>query len=180
MYSKDFLLSFDKNYELFENFQPLKLQLSQNVLIFEERKKFLTRLGAPKGLKESKSSGVVGVDWESVRSEPGKIIMTIGLTRPLAEGVDISIPFFGYSSKIPFSDMPKFDLHLSALTYSVYDQYKLLDQGLIHLVRSGNQISIQCPLKTLGDPQKIFTCINTYVNDFHFDHTSWVVLELQQ
>ena len=59
------------------------------------------------------------------------LIVTIGLSKPLAQDVEASIYFFGYSHKIPFGQMPKINVRLGVLSYSVYDQKKRLQQGVV-------------------------------------------------
>jgi len=94
--------------------------------------------------------------------------------------VEASIYFFGYSSKMPFEQMPKINVRLGVLSYSIYYQNKRLDQGVLQLSRTPNDITITVPLKLLGNPQKILTSARTSLGNFPLDNASWVVVELQQ
>ena len=96
-----------------------------------------------------------------------------------AQDVEASIYFFGYSSKIPFGQMPKINVRLGVLSYSVYDQAKRLDQGVVQVSRSPNDLIITVPLKLLGYPQKILTSARTSLGNFPLDNASWVVVELE-
>ncbi len=177
--SPKYLLSFVKFNELFGDFPPLKLHLNENVSIISGQKKLMTTMELPEELNDRERSAFVGVDWKSLRWEPENLIVTIGLSKPLAQDVEASIYFFGYSSKIPFGQMPKINVRLGVLSYSVYDQNKRLDQGVVKVVRNPNDISITVPLKLLGYPQKILTSARTSLGNFPLDNASWVVIELQ-
>ena len=133
----------------------------------------------PEELNEQERSAFVGVDWKSLRWEKENLIVTIGLSKPLAQDVEASIYFFGYSNKTPFGKMPKINVRLGVLSYSVYDQNKRLEQEVVKVNRSSNEVTISVPLKLLGDPQKILTSAKTSLGNFPLDNASWVVVELQ-
>ncbi len=76
--------------------------------------------------------------------------------------------------------MPKINVRLGVLSYSIYYQNKRLDQGVLQLSRTPNDITITVPLKLLGNPQKILTSARTSLGNFPLDNASWVVVELQQ
>ena len=75
--------------------------------------------------------------------------------------------------------MPKINVRLGVLSYSVYDQNKRLEQGVVQVNRSLNEVTISVPLKLLGNPQKILTSARTTLGNFPLDNASWVVVELQ-
>jgi LmbE family N-acetylglucosaminyl deacetylase len=178
--SPKYLLSFVKFNELFGDFPPLRLRLNENVSVIPGQKKLMTTIELPEELNDQERSAFVGVDWKYLRWESGNLIVTIGLSKPLAQDVEASIYFFGYSSKIPFGQMPKINVRLGVLSYSVYDQTKRLDQGVVQVSRSPNDITITVPLKMLGYPQKILTSARTSLGNFPLDNASWVVVDLQQ
>lgn len=177
--SPKYLLSFVKFNELFGDFPPVRLRLNENVSIISGQKKFMTTTELPEELNEQERSAFVGVDWKSLRWESDNLIVTIGLSKPLAQDVEASIFFFGYNSKTPFGQMPKINVRLGVLSYSVYDQNKRLDQGVVKVARRPNDVTITVPLKLLGYPQKILTSAKTSLGNFPLDNASWVVVELQ-
>ena len=177
--SPKYLLSFVKFNELFGDIPPLKLHLNQTISIISGQKKLLTTMELPEELNDRERSAFVGVDWKSLRWEPKNLIVTIGLSKPLAQDVDASIYFFGYNEKIPFGRMPKINVRLGILSYSVYDQNKRLDQGVVLVNRSLNEVTISVPLGLLGYPQKILTSARTTLGNFPLDNASWVVVELK-
>ena len=177
--SPRYLLSFVKFNELFSDFSPLRLHLNENVSIISGQKKVVMMMELPEELNDRERSAFVGVDWKSLRWESENLIVTIGLSKPLAQDVEASIYFFGYSHKTPFGQMPKINVRLGVLSYSVYDQNKRLDQGVVQVIRNPNDVTITVPLKLLGYPQKILTSAKTSLGNFPLDNASWVVVELQ-
>ena len=123
-----YLLSFVKFNELFGDFPPFKLHLNENISIISGQKKFMTTMELPEELNDQERSAFVGVDWKSLRWESDNLVVTIGLSKPLAQDVEASIYFFGYSNKIPFGQMPKINVRLGGLSYSVYDQNNALSR----------------------------------------------------
>jgi hypothetical protein len=178
--SPRYLLSFVKFNELFGDIPPLNLRLNENISIILGQKKLMTTMELPEELNDRERSAFVGVDWKSLRWEPENLIVTIGLSKPLAQDVEASIYFFGYSSKTPFGQMPKINVRLGVLSYSVYDQNKRLDQEVVQVNRTTNDITIKVPLKSLGYPQRILSSARTSLGNFPLDNASWVVIELQQ
>jgi len=178
--SPGYLLSFVKFNELFGDFPALKLHLNENMAIISGQKKLMTTAELPEELNDRERSAFVGVDWKSLRWEPENLIVTIGLSKPLAQDVEASIYFFGYSSKTPFGQMSKINVRLGVLSYSVYDQNKRLQQQVVAVNRSPNEVTIKVPLKLLGYPQKILSSARTSLGNFPLDNASWVVIELQQ
>jgi LmbE family N-acetylglucosaminyl deacetylase len=178
--SRNYLLSFVRFNELFGEAPPLRLRLNENISIISGQKKLMTTVELPEELNDQERSAFVGVDWKYLRWEPGNLIVTIGLSKPLAQDVEASIYFFGYNSKISFGQMPKINVRLGVLSYSVYDQAKRLEQGVVQVSRSPNDITITVPLKLLGDPQKILTSARTSLGNFPLDNASWVVVELEK
>ncbi|MBF0571677.1 MAG: PIG-L family deacetylase [Candidatus Omnitrophica bacterium] len=178
--SPKYLLSFVKFNELFGDFPLLKLHLNENISAISGQKKLMTTMELPEELNDRERLAFVGVDWKSLRWEPENLVVTIGLSKPLAQDVEASIYFFGYNSKIAFAQMPKINVRLGVLSYSVYDQNKRLDQEVVHVSRRPNDVTITVPLKLLGYPQRILTSAKTSLANFPLDNASWVVVELQQ
>jgi LmbE family N-acetylglucosaminyl deacetylase len=177
--SRNYLLSFVRFNELFGDIPPMRMHLNEKVPIIPGNKKLMTTTELPEELSDQERSAFVGVDWKSLRWEPENLVVTIGLSKPLAQDVEASIYFFGYSSKIPFEQMPKINVRLGVLSYSVYDQNKRLEQEEVQVSRSPKEITITVPLKLLGYPQKVLTSARTSLGNFPLDNASWVVVELK-
>ena len=139
----------------------------------------MSTIEMPEELNERERSAFVGVDWKSLRWESKNLIVTIGLSKPLAQDVEASIYFFGYNTKTPFGQMPKINVRLGVLSYSVYDQNKRLSQEVVRVSRTPNDVTIIVPWKLLGYPEKILTSAKTSLGNFPLDNASWVVIEPQ-
>jgi len=176
--SPKYLLSFIKFNELFGDFPPLKLHLNENTSNLKIQNSRTTEL--PDELNDRERSAFVGVDWKFVRWQGDNLIVSIQFSKPLAQDVEASIYFFGYNSKTPFGLMPKINVRLGVLSYSVFDQNKRLDQGLVQVIRNTQDVTISVPLKVLGYPEKILTSARTSLGNFPLDNASWVVVELQR
>ena len=61
--------------------------------------------------------------------------------------------------------MPKINVRLGVLSYSVYDQNKRLEQGVVTVKRESKSITLAVPLKLLGYPQEILTSARTYLGN---------------
>jgi len=175
--SPRYLLSFVKFNELFGDFSPIKLHLNENTANLKIESKVTTEL--PDELNDRERSAFVGVDWKFLRWQGDNLIVSIQFSKPLANDVEASIYFFGYSNKTPFGQMPKINVRLGVLSYSVYDQTKRLEQGVVQVTRNTNDVTISVPLKLLGNPQNILTSARTTLGNFPLDNASWVVVELQ-
>ena len=176
--SPKYLMSFIKHNELFGDIPPLKLHLNENIALVSGQNKLVTTAELPDELSDRERSAFVGVDWKSLRLDRDNLIVTIGLSKPLAQDVEASIYFFGYNKNIPFGKMPKINVRLGVLSYSVYDQNKRLEQEVLQVKRSTNEVTITVPLKSLGYPQKILTSAKTSLGNLPLDNASWVVVEL--
>jgi len=177
--SPRYLLSFVRFNELFGDFPPIKLHLNENISIISGQNKYMSSTELPEELNDQERSAFVGVDWKSLRLDPQNLTVTIGLSKPLAQDVEASIYFFGYSQHTPFGLMPKINVRLGVLSYSVYDQNKRLEQTVLQVARNPNEVTITVPLKLLGYPQKILTSARTTLGNFPLDNASWVVVDLQ-
>ncbi|MBF0504999.1 MAG: PIG-L family deacetylase [Candidatus Omnitrophica bacterium] len=177
--SPKYLLSFVKYNELFGDFPLLRLHLNENSSIFSSQRKFVSQVELPEELNDRERLAFIGVDWKFMRRERDNLIVSIKLSKPLAQDVEASIYFFGYNNKRLFDQMPKINVRLGVLSYSVYDQNKRLEQGVVSVKRTPNDVIISVPLELLGFPQKILTSARTSLGNFPLDTASWVAVELQ-
>jgi len=175
--SPKYLLSFVKRNELFGDFASIKLHLNENAPNYSMQD--MSTMELPDELNDRERSAFVGVDWKFVRWQGDNLIVSLQFSKPLAQDVEASIYFFGYSNKVPFGLMPKINVRLGVLSYSVYDQTKRLDQNVVEITRNPSDVTISIPLKLLGDPQKILTSAKTSLGNFPLDNASWVVVELE-
>ena len=132
----------------------------------------------PEELTESEREAFVGIEWKFVRLQDDHLVVSVKLSRPLAEGVNASIYIFGYRFDRPFAQMPKLHVKLGGRHFSIYDQAKALSKDIIKVTRFPDEITIEVPLHALGNPQNILTSARTYLGNVPLDWGSWRVLEL--
>ncbi len=132
----------------------------------------------PEELTASERAAFVGVEWRFVRLEDDHLVVSVKLSRPLAEGVNASVYIFGYRFDRPFAQMPKLHVKLGVKHSAVYDQTTVLPKDMILVTRLPDEITIQVPLRALRDPQNILISARTYLGNVPLDSVSWRVLEL--
>ena len=203
-----YLLTFMHSNELFGDFPVIKLSVNSSVLTSSTVPPFLGQgsSGAPlsqaspgrkeivemsRGILEQKKNkeipeeltaseraAFVGIEWKFVRLKDDHLVVSIKLSRPLAEGVNASVYIFGYRPDRPFAQMPKLHVKLGVKRFSVYDQATVLPKETILVTRLPDEITIEVPLRALGDPQNILTSARTYFGNVPLDWSSWRILEL--
>ncbi len=172
-----YLLSFIRTNELFGDFPVIKLPANTVALSLPSGKEKTTP-PIPEELTDHERASYVGLEWQSLRLEADHFVVSIKLSKPLAEGVGASIYIFGYRFDRPFAQMPKVHIKLGVERYSVYDQAASLPKDSIQVTRKPDEITIQVPLSVLGDPQNILTSARTYIGNVPLDWVSWRVVEL--
>ncbi len=175
--SEKYLRLFIRSNELFGDFPEVKLEGGDmHASLSTENGGRVVE--APEELTEIERASFIGLEWRFVRIEDHKLVISIKMARPFAEGVIASIYVFGYRSDRPFKDMPKLHVRLGVTNYTVYDQAQRLPKQTIEVIRSLREITIRVPLEKIGNPGKILTSAQTYLSDIPLDWVSWRILEL--
>ena len=172
-----YLISFIRSNELFGDFPKVRFSGGSNPMLLSGKKSKATHK-IPEELNEQERSSFIGIEQRSLRIEGEDLVVSIELSRPLAEEVNASVYLFGYRRDQSFALMPKINVKLGVARYKVFDQNTLLPSDSIRVSRSLNEITIRIPLKTLGSPQKILTSARTYIGTIPLDWFSWRVVEL--
>ena len=94
----------------------------------------------PHELTEEERAKFVGVEWRTVRREGDNLVLTMALSKPLAEGVGLSAYLFGYRPDKPFAAMPKIHVRVGELTHAVTDQSHQLANSGVQVKRDAHQI----------------------------------------
>jgi LmbE family N-acetylglucosaminyl deacetylase len=176
--SGHYLLSFVRANELFGDFPPVvvptvpaesrlpagrlqrSLQLQQQQLTEEERASF------------------VGIEQVRTWREADDLVVSVRLSRPLAGAVSASIFAFGYRDNRPFEQMPKLRINIGELRHEVLDQTRKLRQDAVRFRRHERELNLRIPMKTMGDPQRVLTCVHTYLGEDPLDWAEWRILEI--
>ena len=177
--SKNYLTSFLRANELFGDFSVVALSATTNrppPLSGSMRPK--RSVEPPEGLTAAERAAFIGLHQRFVRLDDDDLIMSIGLSRPLGEGVEASIYLFGYRDDRPFGEMPKLHVKLGESGQAIFDQGQRLKRENLEVVREPNEITVRVGLSVLGHPQRVFCSASSYLGDVPLDWISWRVLEL--
>jgi len=177
--SKNYLTSFLRANELFGDFPVVTLSVTSNKPPPSSGPMRPKRLGElPDELTTSERAAFVGLHQRFVRLDDDHLIVSIGLSRPLGEGVEASIYLFGYRNDSQFGDMPKLRVKLGESGQAVFDQGRRLNRDNLEVIREPNEITVRVELSALGHPQRVFCSARSYFGDVPLDWVSWRVLEL--
>ncbi|MBU4306187.1 MAG: PIG-L family deacetylase [Candidatus Omnitrophica bacterium] len=178
--SAKYLVSFVRENEMFGDFPviPLSVPAVKDApkVFSADRKSYLEEM--PEELTDEEKALFVGIEERYMYLEDGNIVLSIKLSRPLAEGVSVSVYLFGYRDDVAFGKMPKLRLRFDPIKHTVYDQNRKLKNKNIKIVRSAKDIIIYVPVSELGNPQKILTSARTYSGVIPLDWLSWRTIEL--
>lgn len=173
-----YLLSFVRYNEIFGDFPVVKLHVNQDSSVFSAHRNLIPTAELPEEFNSREKTSFIGVEWKFIRWQGDDLIVSIALSKPLAQDVEAFIYIFGYSEKTPFGQMPKISLRLGSDTYTLYNQAHRIDQSSIKVKRTANEITLAVPLRLLGDPDKILTSARTYLDNVPLDSASWIAVEL--
>ncbi len=176
--SPKYLLSFVRNNELFGDFRRMQLHVNQDAEVFSNKHRFMPLIELPEEFNNQEKMAFIGVEWKFVRWQGDDLIISIQLSKPLANSVEAFVYIFGYNPTTPFAKMPKIGVKLGARSYSVYDQKKRIAQSSIKIKRTASDVTLVVPLKFLGNPDRILTSAHTYLGSVPLDTSSWVAVEL--
>ena len=105
--------------------------------------------------------------------------MSVRLSKPLGGAVSASIFAFGYRDNWPFEQMPKLRINIGELKHDVLDQTRKLPADTVQFQRHDRELTLRIPLKAMGDPQRVLTCVHTYLGEDPLDWAEWRILEIQ-
>jgi LmbE family N-acetylglucosaminyl deacetylase len=178
--SASYLLSLVRSNELFGDYAPLQLTEGAPVTSTQPgaTPSPLPTTAPPEELTDSEQARFVGVESRRVRLDHGDLVISISLSRPLGQGVGMSVYAFGYRTDRAFAQMPKLHVQLGDFRHMVYDQGRTLPANTVAIDRQARQITVRIPLKALGDPQRVLTSARTYIGDVPLNTASWRVANL--
>ncbi len=170
-----YLRTFIRTNELFGDWPVAHLTGSTNSLHSLE---LLEQKGPAEQLTEAERAQFTGVEWDHARLVGDNLELSLRLSRPLAREVQASIYAFGYRRDTPFAQMPKLHIKLGELRTQIFDQNRRLDDNMLRVTRSENEIIVSIPRAVLGKPDRILTGARTYVVEVPLDWVAWRVLRL--
>ncbi len=178
MSTPKYLLSFIRNNEIFGDFPLVRLHANEDSSVFKVHRKDLAVAELPEDLSSQEKTSFIGVEWKFVRWQGEDLVISVELSKPLAQDVEAFIYIFGYNHNTSFEKMPKISVRLGDNSYTVYDQARRIEQASIRVKRTSNEVTIAVPLKLLNHPDKILTSARTYLGNVPLDSASWIAVEL--
>ncbi|MDP3980914.1 MAG: PIG-L family deacetylase [Chlamydiota bacterium] len=175
-YSAKYLQSFIRNNELFGDYEEIKAIAIVSEQLFSGESEDQTVF--PENLIGEEREKYIGLLERSICVKNQQLILTIRLSKPLMEPVEVSVYIFGYKWDRAFGEMPKLHVRFGITGYSVYDQDRKLSQKKVIVKRTSNKIVIQIPLVELGDPDKVLTSARSYLKQVPLDWMSWRIIQI--
>lgn len=177
--SPRYLESFLRTNELFGDFPDIRLRPADVLPAGRSApRSWLDPIAKPEQLLATERAAFVGVEWQRIRLEPDALVLSVELSRPLAEGVQVSLFAFGYRSDKPFAQMPKLHIRIGELATRCYDQDDHLASDTVQVTRTSRQIVVRIPLAALGEPTRVLTSAYTYLAAVPLDWAAWRAVEL--
>jgi len=175
--SGKYLLSFVRANELFGDFPPVVVpavpaedQLPAGRL---QRSPQLQEQ-----LTEEEQASFIGIEQVHTWRDADDLVVAVRLSKPLGGAVSASIFAFGYRDNWPFEQMPKLRINIGELRHEVLDQTRKLPPDTVKFRRQNRELTLRIPLKAMGDPQHVLTCVHTYLGEDPLDWAEWRILEL--
>lgn len=121
----------------------------------------------------------VDIEEEFMKIKDKSLVFSVKLSQPLVKETGVSMYVFGYRADQPFPKMPKLHIKFSELGHIITNNNHLLPPDAVQVARETKQITLEIPLKRLGNPQKIFTGVRTYlIGDIPLDWFPWRIMEI--
>lgn len=166
-----FYLSFVHKNELFCDFADLKLIKSstdniswQSLEIFEKPQEKIVRI-------ENLKDFYYAADNKNFYN-------TFKLTKKIDKDFELIIYLIGYNKNTGFAEMPKLQINITSDGCKIFDQSKQVYIKNFSMKTDKEDYFIKIPIKDLGDPQIILSCVETKLKDKTYENTAWRVIEI--
>ena len=176
--SGKYLLSFVRANELFGDFPPVVVPTVPVENQFLAGRLQRSPELQEQQLTEEEKASFVGIEQVHTWREADNLVVTVRLSKPLAEAVSASIFAFGYRDNWPFEQMPKLRVNIGELKHDVLNQTRKLPENTVQIQRHERELSLRIPLKAMGDPQRVLACVHTYLGEDPLDWAEWRILEI--
>lgn len=175
--SRSYLMSFVRANELFGDFPSVDLPEAKTENQFLPGR----RQRSPElqeQLTEEEQASFVGIEQVHTWRQDDELVMTVRLSRPLAGAVSASIFAFGYRDDSPFEQMPKLRINVGELHSEVLDQTRKLPEDAVRIQRNDRELTLHIPMRTMCAPQRVLTCVHTYLGEDPLDWAEWRILNI--
>ena len=181
-YAAHYLESFIRTNELFGDFPPVRLPAISNATADVASGPTAVKFEEVEldHLSETEREAFIGVEMRRIQVAEGNLMVSITLSRPLAETVSAAVQICGYRTDTPFPEMPKIKVEIGGLAHGVFDRGHLLPAKTATVSRSRRELDVSIPLKTLGSPERLLISARTYLGDIPLDWVSWREVDLRK
>ena len=178
-FEPSYLFSFDRPNELFGDypFLALKRQTGPEML-WQDIGIDMDKLG-DNATPEAKESAVSSnsISYIAFARHEDNLWVKFILNKKIDKTFGISLYLLGFSKKRDFSSMPKIRITLGTFGVKIRDKNKKFVVEGFQMAYRNRSIVLKIPLKSLGEPDHIFT--SSHVAGFPYEATAWRILELQ-
>ena len=183
-YSRQYMSSFARTNELFGDLpilycagRPAGEGEGASVFGTEDRE---TMRADSSDVSVEEEQSFVGIESRYFRVDASNFVLRVSLSRPLAQATEASIYVFGYSPDRAFAAMPKIHVKIGEFGYGVFDQDRELPRQSVTVERGTRQITVTLPHALMGNPDRVFTAVRTYIGELPLDWASWRILQCRQ
>jgi LmbE family N-acetylglucosaminyl deacetylase len=127
---------------------------------------------------ENEQNAFTEAEVRTVKLEGDELVFAIELEQPLAGDVKAKVWLKGFREDIPFGEMPKIFIDVSAGDFKISDGGRELDPDSVEFSGTPTRREVRVPLALLGNPQRIMLSAHTSIGDVTLDNIPWVFLSI--
>jgi len=109
----------------------------------------------------------------------GDLLVRIEKPKELDHRFSAELYLFGYSRKAAFKDMPKIFITVQHKNCRVFNAKNLIEESGVTVSLKENACVLRVPLKTLNDPQVIFSSVKTFGDKLPVDTVAFRRIEIK-
>lgn len=173
-YNPEYLYSFARKNELFGRFSDIALRergagASWNDLVTGQKiVSHLAEEGRP-------NRNIIRAVAYTRQGENLSVRLAVNQWESKISGINLFL--IGYKKGTDFSQMPKIRININFDRFiSVFDKLDRVFVKDMQFSQDKNILQVEFPLSSLGNPDKILSCVKTYIADWPLETTPWRVL----
>lgn len=85
----------------------------------------------------------------------------------------------GYNPQTDFARMPKLKINVDMDKIKIMDKSKIIPSDIVCARQDKRSITLILLLKDLGDPEYVFSSVNTYMDNFSSDLNAWRTIKIK-
>jgi LmbE family N-acetylglucosaminyl deacetylase len=149
-----FLSSFLRPNEIFDDIPEIILKRNQGSRDISSSQA-QAKMALPQEMPETVQEQFIGIDWHTLERIDDDLVFTLRLSRGFVGRTTASIYAFGWRNGTAFSGMPKLQVHIGVVGYSVWDGRKRLPNQSVVVSHQGTAWTLRIPLTLLDSPEAL-------------------------